>query len=310
MVRVSIVAFVVIALANAVMAQDANIDFLADDLGRSDPHPESQLDSQDGEVILTSWHDAISNNGCEPVLCDDCCDLTVGPSPIRLRFGIPAWLPEVHGDATIRGIQAPVDVSTRDLFRAVDDLNFIFAGRLEADAGRWGIYTDGLYTNLSANRDFLGNRINASKGVENAIVEALLTYDLFDSETVADPIDASAELLAGARYWMVGGDVTVTGPRGNSVSAGSTQQWVDPVIGARFASPLSEKLLMRLRGDIGGFGAASDFTWNIEAVGEYRCSECCGLQLGYRVLDVDYTRGNFAYDVNYRGPIATMVFDF
>jgi hypothetical protein len=29
------------------------------------------------------------------------------------------------------------------------------------------------------------------------------------------------------------------------------------------------------------------------------------------VLDVDYARGDgFAYDVNYRGPIATLVFEF
>lgn len=116
---------------------------------------------------------------------------------------------------------------------------------------------------------------------------------------------------AEGRYWLVGGDVTVTGPRGNSVSSSGAREWVDPIIGARVASPLGEGLLFRLRGDIGGFGAASDFTWNIEAMGEYRCSECCGIQLGYRVLDVDYARGDgFAYDVNYRGPVAMVVFDF
>jgi hypothetical protein len=248
---------------------------------------------------------------CDSLACDDCLGPGGNAGPIRLRFGVPAWLPEIHGDATVRGVQAPVNVSTRDLFKAVDDLNSAFVGRLEGDAGRWGFIADGLYVNLSADRGLVGDRINASAGVKNAIVDALVTYDIFESDDGTDPIDARTELLAGARYWMLGGDVTVTGPRGNSVSASGTRQWVDPVVGARFSAPVAEDLLFRLRGDIGGFGAASRFTWNVEAVGEYRCSECCGLQLGYRVLDVDYARGDgFAYDVNYRGPIAMLVFDF
>jgi hypothetical protein len=194
------------------------------------------------------------------------------------------------------------------MFEAIDDVNFAAVGRLEADAGRWGLFIDGGYVNLSAEREFAGGRIDLSKGIESAIVESFLTYDLSEDKT--NSFDASPELLIGARYWLLGGDVTITGPRGNTISTSGRQQWVDPLIGARIVRPLADNLLMRLRADVGGFGAASDFTWNVEALGEYRCSECCGLQLGYRVLDVDYANGDFAYDVNYRGPIALLVFDF
>lgn len=242
--------------------------------------------------------------------CDaGCTEAACCPPPAcRLRFSVPGWLPEVHGSATVRGVESSVNVTTRKLFEGIDDLNFIFSGRVEADAGRWGLLAEGLYVNLAGNREFVGGRIDSSAGFENAIVDTALTYDIFEP---ADADGMSAELLAGARYWLIGGDVSVTGPRGNSIRASGTRQWVDPIIGGRIAAPLTDDLLMRLRADVGGFGAASDFTWNVEAVGEYKCSDCCGIQLGYRVLDVDYSRGDgFAYDVNYRGPVANIIFEF
>src|SRR5690606_27303459 len=131
---------------------------------------------------------------------------------IRLRFGIPGWLPEIHGGTVIRGLPAPVNVTTRDVFEAVNDVNFAFVGRMKADAGRWGLFADGLYINLSADREFAGGRINLSNGFESAIVDALITYDLFEEQD-GDPIDASTELLAGGRYWLIGGDVAVAGPQ-------------------------------------------------------------------------------------------------
>jgi len=311
MLRVQIVTLLIVLVAKIAVAQDVALPFLSDQAGRMDDAPAGDVTLVSRDIRQIGWHQPCQTDCIESVLCEDCSDLGRAGSRIRHRFGVPAWLPEIHGDATIRGVEAPVDVSTRDAFKAIGDLDGLVAGRLEADAGRWGFYADGLYVKLSADRELLSDRLNASAGLENAIAEALITYDLFEEQDATDPIDASAELLAGARYWLVGGDVQVTGPRGNTISTSGTRQWVDPIIGGRIATPLTDRMLMRLRADIGGFGAASDFTWNIEAVGEYRCSECCGLQLGYRVLDVDYARGDgFAYDVNYRGPIATFVFDF
>ena len=73
------------------------------------------------------WEDASA--GCtETVLTDTAQN---APPVCRLRFSVPAWLPEVHGSATVRGREAPVNISTRKLFESVEDLNFVFAGRVE-----------------------------------------------------------------------------------------------------------------------------------------------------------------------------------
>lgn len=291
----SFTALTVASLCSAASAQDVESGLLSDrflPVGYETPAPIFACDPWDA-----------GNVGCAVTAID-------APPVCHLRFSIPAWLPEVHGAAIVRGREAPVNITTRKMFESVEDLNFVFAGRVEADVERWGILAEGIYLNLSESSDFVGDRINVTTGVEQAIAEAAMTYDLL--APTDDASDVSAEILAGARYWLVGSDgVTVTGPRGRSVTTSGNRQWVDPIVGGRIAAPLSEAILMRLRADVGGFGAASDFTWNIEAVGEYRCSDCCGLQLGYRVLDVDYARGDgFAYDVNYRGPIAMLTFDF
>jgi hypothetical protein len=76
---------------------------------------------------------------------------------------------------------------------------------------------------------------------------------------------------------------------------------VDPIVGARFTAELSERIHFRLRGDIGGFGAGSDFTWNVETGLGFRLTKRAELQVNFKVLDVDYNEGLgrdfYAYDV-------------
>ena len=287
----------------------------ADPAGPGDVGSLFAQEPDDGHLPFSGWSVPSDASGadretCESILCGDCGDTDCG-GPVRIRFSIPSWIPEAHGTTVARGREAPVNVSTRSLFRSVDDLNFIVAGRAELTAGRWGLIGDGFFVNMQENSTVAGDRINLSAGFRHSIAEGALKYSLTDPAAAA-PGAHAIDLLAGARYWLLEADqLTLTGPQGNSVSASGKRQWVDPIIGARIGAPCTEDLLFQLRGDIGGFGAASDFTWNVEALGEFRCSDCCGLQLGYRVLDVDYARGSgFAYDVNYRGPIAILVFDF
>lgn len=47
-----------------------------------------------------------------------------------------------------------------------------------------------------------------------------------------------------------------------AINPDRSNSWVDPIIGARLSADLSTKVMVNLRGDIGGFGVGSDFTWN------------------------------------------------
>jgi opacity protein-like surface antigen len=51
-------------------------------------------------------------------------------------------------------------------------------------------------------------------------------------------------------------------------------------------------------------------TWQVFGGGGYNLNSKIALIFGYRVLDVDYNKDNFVYDMNQRGPIVGLGFKF
>ena len=64
--------------------------------------------------------------------------------------------------------------------------------------------------------------------------------------------------------------------------------FTDPIAGAQFRRYLTEKFWVNLRGDVGGFGAGSDFSWFVGAAGAFRVSNLVSLVFGYRTWSFDY----------------------
>jgi hypothetical protein len=85
------------------------------------------------------------------------------------------------------------------------------------------------------------------------------------------------------------------------VTAGQTQKWVDPVLGARFRLNANKGIFFNLKGDAGGFGVGSQLTYQIYAGMGKEFKERYSVLLGYRYLFVDYTSGGFVYDVHMNG---------
>ena len=46
--------------------------------------------------------------------------------------------------------------------------------------------------------------------------------------------------------------------------------WYDPILIARLSADIRDKWLFQFRGDLGGFGLGSDFTWQLQAYAGYR----------------------------------------
>jgi hypothetical protein len=66
--------------------------------------------------------------------------------------------------------------------------------------------------------------------------------------------------------------------------------------------------------DIGGFGAASKFAWQVFPTIGVDVGKKARLGLGYRALGMDYKTGSdntlFRYDVITSGPVIGMAFNF
>ncbi|WP_166825701.1 hypothetical protein [Thalassoroseus pseudoceratinae] len=236
---------------------------------------------------------------------------------LECKFDIPGWVPEMHGTTTVRGRTANVNVSTREIFESISDFNFIFSGQLEVSYKKWGFLANGYYYNLGVDRSVLP-RIDLTAGFAQAIVDFAAIYNVSEDIGLTDWNQSmEADVLLGGRYNLLDtNEITITGPRGRSVTAAGSRQWVDPIIGGRFRAPVTDDFWLTFRGDVGGFGigSCSQLTYNIEALGRFQCSEHCQLSLGYRLLDIDQEQGSgnnrFAYDMQLRGPIVQLGFQF
>ncbi|PZO73623.1 MAG: hypothetical protein DI629_19640 [Mesorhizobium amorphae] len=131
---------------------------------------------------------------------------------------------------------------------------------------------------------------------------------------ILDAGGITLDALAGARFWHISNDVTVTvsvpflGSR--RASYGESFGWVDPIVGLRGFVPVTERLSIQAQADIGGFGAGSDRTWSAMATANYVFTEKLSASVGYKVLDVDYDDDGHVFDTQLSGPVLGMTYRF
>jgi hypothetical protein len=211
----------------------------------------------------------------------------------------------IDGDAGVGRVN-DVDVEV-DFGDILEDLEAGFMIVLEAHhASGWGVMIDYGFMDL-------GSDISAPLGI---IVSAKTHQGILEA-LVAKRFDfakGAIEVLGGIRWWDNEVDVIVNTP--GTISKSIEEDWVDPVIGARFTLPVSEKWQIVLRGDVGGFGVGSDFTAVAAGGILYSFTEALSLDVQYKALWVDYedgTKGSpgyFAYDTVTHGQIIGLKIEF
>ena len=258
------------------------------------------------------------------------------PSGWQLNFTPYGWVTWLKGEETVRGRTVDVDV---DPIQLIDHLEQVpFMGYTEARNGRLAFYGDVVYANVGLDASAVRSRrldpaiagsISAALGLDSTLFigEAGAIYEVakWPSGTGSTAID----VLAGARYWYQEADLKLAldinldisdliVSRGIAIARSGHVDWVDPVIGARIRHKLGPGKELLLRGDIGGFGAGSEFSWNVVAAYSFVICAEDGVTysgvLGYRALDVDYEQGTgrhrYEYDVLQHGPLTGLTITF
>ena len=217
-------------------------------------------------------------------------------------YGIGA---SIDGKAGIGSVTADVDVGFDDI---LDNLEFGAMAAYRGERGRFAVVADLIFMALEQKKNGLG-----PFGGTQAKVEAdQLIVELDGSWALTERLDA----YAGLRYWELDTELDVAGggPLGETLSADMTEDWVDPIVGLRYVAPISEHWDFIVRGDIGGFGVGSDFTWHASAFATWQVSEHGSLLFGYRHMDVDYDDGSgssrFRWDVAEGGPTVGFAWRF
>ena len=195
------------------------------------------------------------------------------------------WAAGLDGDTAANGVGSEIDTGYR--FLSLDNLDLTLAANLEARKGRWTVLLDGLYVEFSDAFD--RPTVDADAEVSGRIFESSAAYPAARV--------SGLELVFGMRYVALDSEVQLT--PGPAASAG--ESWLDPLVGARFKHDFNERWSVSLRGDVGGFGVASELTTNLSATFGYRITDAMTLRFGYRALQMDFEDGGFVLDAIAQG---------
>jgi hypothetical protein len=202
------------------------------------------------------------------------------------------WAAGMSG-TTVTGDE--IDVSFSDV---VDSLDVGLMGTVAASRGKWTLFADLLYTDLSEDATTTARIVGlpVKAGVDISMKSAISTLGV--THRVLESEAGELNVLAGARYLSLSTDLDFRiGPLRPSVSD-SDVVW-DGVIGVRGTSALNDRWYLSYYLDVGAGG--SDLTW--QAVGgiNYRFSRF-DAALGYRHVAWELDDTNLMGDLEISGP--------
>lgn len=211
------------------------------------------------------------------------------------------WASAIKSEIAIGDTTSESDVKFGDLLEHLK-----FAGTLHGEArkGRWGIFADINYAKLGE-----ATEKRVGEGLKSLNIDVKVDFE----QTVAEVGGfyrfggerSAFDLLGGGRYIYMGTDVEF-GP----LSVGADKDWFDPFIGGRFVTKLTDRWAFTIRGDVGGFGAGTDLTWNAVAMFRYRMTKHSELGFGYRHMEIDASDDDGSFDSVMTGPMIGMGFRF
>jgi hypothetical protein len=270
------------------------------------------------------------------------------PATDKWEFSLTpyGWATSIDGDITARGHTVDVNESFIEIVEKSDSL-LAWMTYFEARKGRFAFFTDFVWADLgfpghfNITKDPLGRFGRATLNVqgkvqldyEEMIIQSGVAYEVARWQSAPGSFTA-LDLMGSARYWNQDVDLSLrlTGTltvdlrelglqlqrsRRVAIARSGDLEWVDPVIGARVRHQIAPGKEFTLLGDVGGFGAGSEFSW--QAVATYGFDvNCFGTPLhtviGYRALAVDFSEngrfGKNALDVVQHGPVMGVTFNW
>jgi opacity protein-like surface antigen len=226
------------------------------------------------------------------------------------------WAVNMNGSIILRDETLAADMTLVDAITKSSSFPLSFMGRVEAENGPFWAYGDMVWVRLRFSGSVMELRspladlsvaasVNGHVRQTVAIGEAGVGYELARCRLTSAPASFTAiDAYAGMRYANVAVDLTANAVgAANSALLGvqtigaqsrlktGNMEWVDPVVGLRMRHGFAPGSNFEMRGDIGGFGAGSKFSWQF--FGGYSADfEFNGLKvtslIGYRALGINY----------------------
>lgn len=203
------------------------------------------------------------------------------------------WAVNINGESGVRGQTAETNIKFGDLY---DSLQGVFTLRLNAVyRQKFGLVFD--YNYLDLGNETQTDVVSLETNFKAQIINLAGTYRFLGERHTLDSV-------AGIRYTDLDLGVDFIGS-GSGLE--ENKSWVDPIVGARYAYQMNDRWALRFHGDIGGFGVASNFTWQGLGLIDFQPWKHVAFVGGYRAIGTDYESGSgsdkFTYDVIVHGPV-------
>lgn len=227
---------------------------------------------------------------------DDSADL-LRRDDWSLNISPYVWAASLKGTAAaVPGLPSiEVDASFKDI---LENLDIAAMSLVELRYRRFGAYADIVYTNISTDAEV------SSSALDGIDVDSELFIGTFGGGyRILEGDQGFIDVLAAARVWSVDTRLEVDGGPFDGQEIESNENWVDPVIGVKGRFDFGQGFYVFGLGNIGGFGVASDLTWDVFGGLGYHFNDTFSAIAGYRHLEVDYSHNAFKFDVELSGPV-------
>jgi hypothetical protein len=150
--------------------------------------------------------------------------------PWQFTIAVPGWLSSMSGTIGVRGVNADIDVPVTEVLQHFDA---ILAGRVEAQKGPFGIFTEVIYVGLSDGAQINGLVNNIHETVDITLFDGALSWRLVNQPSW------SLDFAAGTHYTTVYEQLELHS---------------DPILiqqkSEQFVTNISDDLVARLNNDI------------------------------------------------------------
>jgi hypothetical protein len=223
-----------------------------------------------------------------------CTVAVVSAAPARsagLEYSLTPflWGTGITGSVNLGTISGDFDVGFSDI---MDNLEMAVPIHFEAKGPVWTLIAELNYVGLGQE---MGD-ISGEGDLDMLMFEFLSGWEF----------RPNWDLIFGARYTDMDVKLTFFAPPtgGTDTVFDEGQSWVDPVLGIRWSGQMNRRGTWHAstRFDAGGFGLGSDLTLNARVIVGRDLSQTTRLWFGYHVLDTEYDRNGFLYDVTQQGP--------
>jgi hypothetical protein len=216
------------------------------------------------------------------------------------------FLPWVTGEVKLGPLSKDFELGLGTIIEQLKGLVMIHG---ELRNSRLGFTGDYLYANIGKGGAFSvtrpdGSSSNGDLQLRLQFIEAWPYYRFGDDTNAFD-------LIGGIRHYSIRVGVTFDFMDSTDFR---TLSWTDPLVGVRWMGQIKPKLKATARADFAGFGAGSQFTYNLLAGVHYQLHPIAGISVQFRWLDIDYEKGAlgsrefFKFDASLYGPVIAMTF--